>query len=61
MEKELRVSKPSQTSKNEPSAKEVNGLDPLAIFAKSSMSDARLDSEYASGLASVAYELKQIE
>ena len=51
----------SQTSKNELSAKVVNGLEPLTIFAKSSMSDARLDSDYASGLATAAYELKHNE
>ena len=52
---------PSQTSKNELSAKVVNGLELLTIFAKSSMLDARLDSDYASGLATAAYELKHIE
>ena len=40
----------SQTSKNKLSAKVVNDLDPSTTFAKSSMPDARLDSEYASGL-----------
>ena len=52
---------PSQPSKNKLSAKVVNDLEPLTTFAKSSMSDTRLDSEYASGLATAAYELKHIE
>ena len=38
-----------------------NILEPLTIFAKSPMSDARMDSEYASGLATAAYELKHTE
>ena len=37
---------PSQTSKNELSAKVVNGLVPLTTFAKSPLSDTRLDSEW---------------
>ena len=52
---------PSQTSKNEVSAKVVNGLEPLTTFAKSSMSDTQLESEYASGLATAAHELKNIQ
>ena len=52
---------PSQTSKNELSAKVVKSLEPLTIFTNSSMSDARLDSEYASGLPMTTYELKHIE
>ena len=49
---------PSQTSKTKISTKIVNLLQPLTIFAKSSVSDARLDSEYTSGLATATYELK---
>ena len=52
---------PSQTSKKELSAKVVKGLQPLTIFEKSSMSDAWLDFEYPSSLATAAYELKHIE
>ena len=52
---------PGQTPKKALSAKVVNGLEPLTTFAKSSMSDAGMDSEYASGLATAAYELKHIE
>ena len=37
---------PSQTSKNQLLVKVVNGLESLTIFAKSCMSDSRLDSEY---------------
>ena len=51
---------PSQSSKNKLSAKVVNDLEPLTTFAKSSMPDTRLDSEYASSLATAAYELKHI-
>ena len=52
---------PSQTSKNELSVKVVNGSESLTTFAKSPMSDIRLDSEYASGPAMAAYELKHTE
>ena len=52
---------PSQTSKNELSAKVVKSLEPLTIFTNSSMSDARLDSEYVSGIPMTTYELKHIE
>ena len=49
-EENLAYPETSQTSKNELSAKVVNDLDPSTTFAKSSMPDVRLDSEYASGL-----------
>ena len=50
-----------ETSKNEVSAKVVKGLEPVTIFAKSSMSYAPLDSEYVSGLATATNELKHTE
>ena len=61
MDKDPSKSRTHQTSKKELSAKVVNGLEPLTIFEKSSMSDAWLDFEYPSSLATAAYELKHIE
>ena len=52
---------PSQKSKNELSTKIINCLKLITIVAKSSLSDAWLDCENASDLATVAFELKHIE
>ena len=48
-------SEPSRTSKMELFAKIVNGFQLLTIFAKNSISEVCVDSEYASMIVAEAY------
>ena len=61
MDKEPSVSRTQSNIQERALSKSTQRPRAVNYFRKSSMSDARLDSEYASGLAAASYELKHIE